>query len=225
MHGIGVILSRELLALLRSPRILAILLAVSVCSAFVVFLKWPTSAIVDLDGARGREVFRWLTYAMVAAAILAVPVFPSTLLVREVRRRTLELLLNSPLSRSSIYFGKVLAMLGFVMLLLCSTMPAMACAYLMGGVSFSGDILRMYLFLIVVCTELIVIGLLVGTWCRNTESALRWSYGITFLLTVVPWSQIERPVLHSARREFVSWTCSCVDPSFIVSKNLGDETT
>lgn len=187
MHGIGVILSRELLALLRSSRILAILMAVALCSAFVVFLKWPTSAIVDLDGARGREVFRWLTYAMVAAAILAVPVFPSTLLVREVRRRTLELLLNSPLSRTSIYLGKVLAMLGFVTLLLCSTMPAMACAYLMGGVSLTGDALRMYLFLMVVCTELIVIGLLVGTWCRNTESALRWSYGITFLLTVVPW--------------------------------------
>ena len=101
MSGIGVILSRELLALLRSSRVLAILLTVSVAAAFVVLLKWPTTAIVDLDGARGREVFRWITYAMLAASILAVPVFPSTLLVREVRRRTLELLLNSPLSRSS----------------------------------------------------------------------------------------------------------------------------
>ncbi|MFN9286772.1 MAG: ABC transporter permease, partial [Planctomyces sp.] len=125
MSGIGVILGRELLALLRSSKVLAILLTVSLAAAFVVLLKWPTTAIVDLDGARGREVFRWITYAMLAASILAVPVFPSTLLVREVRRRTLELLLNSPLSRSSIYFGKLLAMLGFVVLLLSTTVPAM----------------------------------------------------------------------------------------------------
>ncbi|HAV34164.1 MAG TPA: ABC transporter, partial [Planctomycetaceae bacterium] len=135
MSGIGVILGRELLALLRSSKVLAILLTVSMAAAFVVLLKWPTTAIVDLDGARGREVFRWITYAMLAASILAVPVFPSTLLVREVRRRTLELLLNSPLSRSSIYFGKLLAMLGFVVLLLSTTVPAMAAAYLMGGLT------------------------------------------------------------------------------------------
>lgn len=187
MSGIGVILGRELLAMLRSGRVLAILLSISLVASLVVLLKWPTTAIVDLDGARGREVFRWVTYAILAAAILVVPVFPSTLLVREVRRRTLELLLNSPLPRSSIYFGKLCAMLGFVVLLLSTTLPAMACAYLMGGLSLTGDVLRMYGFMMVVCTQLTVIGLLVGTWCRNTESALRWSYGVTFALTIVPW--------------------------------------
>jgi hypothetical protein len=105
-----------------------------------VFLKWPSSGIVDLDGTKGREVFAWLTYAMLAAAILIVPVFPSTSLVTEVRRRTLELLLNSPLSRTSIYLGKMLAMLGFVLLLLFATLPALTCCYLMGGLSFTDDV-------------------------------------------------------------------------------------
>ncbi|MFM7036930.1 MAG: ABC transporter permease subunit [Planctomycetaceae bacterium] len=187
MNGVGVILGRELLALLRSARVLAIFLVVATAASLVVLLKWPSSAIVDLDGTKGREVFRWLTYAMLATAILVVPVFPSTLLVREVRRRTFELLLNSPLSRTSIYLGKLFAMLGFVVLLLCTTLPAMACAYLMGGLSLGGDVLRMYAFLLLVCTQLVIVGLLVGTWCRNVESALRWSYGVTFALTIVPW--------------------------------------
>ncbi|MFM8478170.1 MAG: ABC transporter permease, partial [Planctomycetaceae bacterium] len=152
MNGVGVILGRELLALLRSTRVLAILVVVATAAALVVLLKWPSSAIVDLDGTKGRDVFRWLTYAMLATAILVVPVFPSTLLVREVRRRTFELLLNSPLSRTSIYLGKLLAMLGFVVLLLCTTLPAMACAYLMGGLSLGNDVVRMYGFLLLVCT-------------------------------------------------------------------------
>jgi len=95
MNGCLIIVERELLALLRSGRTLIILLAVSIAFSVIVFLKWPSSGIVDLDGAKGREVFAWLTYAMLAAAILIVPVFPSTSLVTEVRRRTLELLLNS----------------------------------------------------------------------------------------------------------------------------------
>lgn len=187
MNGCLTIVERELLALLRSGRTLAILLAVSLAFSLIVFLKWPSSGIVDLDGTRGREVFAWLTYAMLAAAVLIVPVFPSTSLVTEVRRGTLELLLNSPLSRSSIYLGKVMAMLGFVVLLLFATLPALTCCFLMGGLSFTDDVLKLYAFLALVSLQLIVIGLLVGTYCRSTESALRWSYGVTFAMTIVPW--------------------------------------
>ncbi len=187
MNGCLIIIERELLALLRSSKTLAIFMAVAVLFSLIVLLKWPSSGIVDLDGSRGREVFQWLTYAMLAAAILIVPVFPSTQLVTEVRRRTLELLLNSPLSRTSIYLGKAFAMLGFVVLLLFSTLPALVCCFLMGGLSFSDDVLKLYLFLMLVSAQLVVTGLLVGTFCRSTESALRWSYGITFAMTVIPY--------------------------------------
>ena len=187
MNGCLAIVGRELLALLRSSKTLAIFVAIAVSFSIIVFLKWPSSGIVDLDGAKGREVFQWLTYAMLAAAILIVPVFPSTTLVSEVRRGTMELLLNSPLSSTSIYLGKALAMLGFVILLLFATLPAMAGCFLMGGLSLREDTFRLYGFLLLVCTQLVVVGLLVGTWCRSTESALRWSYGVTFALTIVPW--------------------------------------
>lgn len=189
MSGSLVIIERELLALLRSHRTLAILLAVALGFAAVVVMKWPTSSVADLSGIQGRQVFQWLTFAMLTAAILIIPVFPATSLVREVRGRTLELLLNSPLSRSAIYFGKAGAMIGFVLLLLSATLPAMACCYLMGGISLTSDVLRLYAFLIVVCLQLTVIGMLVGTWCRSTEAALRWSYGVTFgimVLTIFP---------------------------------------
>lgn len=219
MSGCLVIIERELLGLLRSPKALAILVSVSLLFALIVILKWPATGIVQVEvsaaapaaadeqpgaepvvpgstapatsggavsGVQARVVFQWLAYAMLTAAILIVPVFPATTLVNEVRRRTLELLLNSPLSRTSIYLGKVGAMLGFVVLLMFATLPAMACCFLMGGVSLTTDALKLYGFLLLVSTQLVVIGLLVGTYCRSTESALRWSYGITFLVMVVP---------------------------------------
>jgi ABC-type transport system involved in multi-copper enzyme maturation permease subunit len=202
MNGCLVIIERELLGLLRSPKALLILVAVALLFAMIVILKWPTSGVVQIDasqltaaaeaetqplsGVQARIVFQWLAYAMLTAAILIVPVFPAMSLVTEVRRRTLELLLNSPLSRTSIYLGKVGAMLGFVILLMCATLPAMGCCFLMGGVSLTADSLKLYAFLLLVCLQLIVIGMLVGTWCRSAESALRWSYGVTFGLLIAP---------------------------------------
>jgi len=185
MNGCLVIIERELLGLLRNRKTLYILVATALAFAAVVILKWPSSGISDLNGQQARETWQWLTYAMLGAAILIVPVFPSTSLVREIRGRTLELLLNSPLSRASIYFGKAGAMLGFVLLLLFATLPAMACCFLMGGLTAS-DVLRLYGFLLLVCTQLIVVGILVGTYCRSTEAALRWSYGVTFAIIIVP---------------------------------------
>ncbi|MCA9033557.1 MAG: ABC transporter permease [Planctomycetaceae bacterium] len=185
MKGAVVIIERELLALLRSSKALAILLTVAIGFALVIILKWPTNSVADRDGLLGKQVFQWLTFAMLIASILIIPVFPATSLVKEVQRRTLELLLNSPLSRPAIYFGKVGAMMGFVLMLMFATLPAMSCCYLMGGPSLTKDVLRLYLFLLVVCLQLTVIGMLVGTWCRSTEAALRWSYGVTFGLLVV----------------------------------------
>lgn len=186
MRDSWVIVERELLALLRTNKALAILLAVALGFALVVLLKWPTSALVGLSGSQPRQVFQALSYAMLTAAILIVPVFPATSLVREVKQHTLQLLLHSPLSRTSIYLGKMGAMLGFIVMLLFATLPAMACCYAMGGVSFTGEILKLYGFLFVVCTQLVVVGLLVGTYSRSSEGALRWAYGVTFGLVVIP---------------------------------------
>ncbi|MCA9086587.1 MAG: ABC transporter permease [Planctomycetaceae bacterium] len=183
--GAFVIIRRELLALLRTNRALAILTSVSLLFAVVVILKWPSSALVDLTGRQAREVFQWLAWSMMAVALFVVPVFPATSMVREIRGRTLELLLNSPLSRVSLYLGKVGAMIGYVTLLLFATLPAMACCYLMGGVSLTDHVLRLYAFLFFASLQLIVIGMLVGTWARSIEEALRWSYGVTFAVAVL----------------------------------------
>lgn len=186
MSGSWSIVERELLALLRTRRAVWILFSVAIGFATVVILKWPTNSIVALSGAQAWQVFQGLAYAMLASAVLIVPVFPATSLVREVKKHTLQLLLNSPLKRSAIFFGKVGAMLGFVILLLAATLPAVACCYAMGGISLVGDVAKLYGFLVIVCVQLIVVGLLVGTFARSIEAALRWAYGATFGLVILP---------------------------------------
>ena len=43
-----------------------------------------------------------------------------------------------------------------------TTLPAVACCFLMGGVSLSEDVCRLYGFLLLVCTQLVVIGLILA---------------------------------------------------------------
>ncbi|MCP4173316.1 MAG: ABC transporter permease subunit [Fuerstiella sp.] len=185
MKGILAIVERELPSLLRTKQTLWIFVIVALTFSATVLLKWPSTSTADLSGVQARAVFRGLAYSMFVTVVLVVPAFPATGLIREVRRRTMELLLNSPLRRSEIFVGKLVALAAFAMVLLTVTLPAMACCYAMGAISPTDDVLGLYGLLGVICVELIVLGLLVGTIAETAESGLRWVYGATFSLTVI----------------------------------------
>ncbi|MCP4175742.1 MAG: ABC transporter permease subunit [Fuerstiella sp.] len=185
MKGTIAIIERELPSLLRMKQTLWIFAIVAFTFSATVLLKWPSTSTADLSGVQARAVFRGLAYAMFVTVVLVVPAFPATGLIREVRRRTMELLLNSPLRRSEIFVGKLIALAAFALLLLAVTLPAMACCYAMGAISPTHDVLGLYTLLGVICIELIVLGLLVGTVAETAESGLRWVYGATFTLTVI----------------------------------------
>ncbi len=185
MKGIITIVERELPSLLRMKQTLWIFVIVALTFSATVLLKWPSTSTADLSGTQARTVFRGLAYAMFVTVVLVVPAFPATGLIREVRRHTMELLLNSPLRRSEIFVGKLVALAAFAMLLLAVTLPSMACCYAMGAISPTHDVLGLYALLGVICIELIVLGLLVGTIAETSESGLRWVYGATFSLTVI----------------------------------------
>lgn len=184
MTGMFAIVRRELAGLLRMKRTVLVLVLVALAFSVVVLAKWPTSATADMSGHQARGVFRWLAYAMFFAVALIVPAFPATGLIREVRRRTMELLLNSPLQPWHIFLGKLLAMLVFCGMLMAVTLPAMACSYAMGALAAS-DVLTLYALLTLFCVELIVFGLLVGTFARTPEAGLRWAYGVMFSVVVI----------------------------------------
>jgi len=179
------ILQRELFGMLRTRRALAIQIVPAVIFGLVVLLCWPGDAQVDLFGARAREVFRLFSYSLLVAILLLVPAFPATSIVRERVRGTLALLLNSPLTLWSIYFGKILGALAFALLPLAMSLPAAAACYAMGGLSLENQLLPLYGVLALLTMQLTVAGLLVSSCSISTESALRITYGVVLFLTVI----------------------------------------
>ncbi|MEZ6124152.1 MAG: ABC transporter permease [Planctomycetaceae bacterium] len=194
MKGTLVVAERELPALLKTRQMPFILTGIALMSALTVLLKWPSDGVADLNGSQPRAAFRSLSFAMLLAVVLVIPAFPATGLVQEVRRRTMELLLNSPLRRSEIVLGKLAAVLSFAGLLLMVTLPAMACCYAMGGLSLVSDVGTLYGLILLLCLELSVVSLLAGTWADSPEAALRFAYGATFgvvIAALIPWQFLQ----------------------------------
>jgi ABC-type transport system involved in multi-copper enzyme maturation permease subunit len=179
------IVRREFLGTLRRPRAMLAINAVAIAFVALVALRWPTDAKVDLSGAQSQEVFRLFGYGLLTALLLLAPAFPATSMVREKRQGTLALLLNSPLTPWSIYAGKLVGCLGFVLLLLITSLPSAAACYALGGLSLTRDILALYAVLLLLAWEYTALGLLVSSYANQAESALRITYGCVLLLSVV----------------------------------------
>ncbi len=178
------IIQRELVGTLRNPRALAaqVVLVAMLCA--LVLLRWPDDSQVNLTGAEAQGVLRVFGYGLLVGMILLSPVFPATSIVKERVRGTLALLLNSSMSRWAILFGKLVGTLGFLLLLLLLSLPAAAACVAMGGVGV-GQIAQMYLVLVLCATQYAAMALLVSTYARSTDAALRITYGLVLLLAVV----------------------------------------
>ncbi len=179
------IIRRELLAALRTRTAPALQFAVALACALLVLVRWPSADAIDLNGAGAMQVVRIVGYGLLTAVMLLIPAYPATSLVRERNRGTLALLFNTPLPALSIYAGKLIASLGFSMILLVMTFPAAAACYALGGVTAQGGIALLYLVLGVAIVQIATLALLVSSRAQSADGALRFSYALTLAVCVV----------------------------------------
>ena len=152
-------------------------------------MRWPADATVDLSGSQSLEVFRIFGYGLLAGVVFLVPAFPATSIVNEKNNGTLALLLNSPLTAGSIYFGKLAGVLLFSMLVLLSSLPGAAACYAMGGIDLRGGLGLLYLVLVLLVIQYATLGMLVSSYVQSADAGVRITYSIVlslFLLTLVP---------------------------------------
>ena len=183
------VVQREFFGILRSPKAFATLLALTVAFSVAVLMRWPTDATVDLSGRQSMQVFRVFGYGLLAGVVFLVPAFPATSIVNEKNSGTLALLLNSPLSSYSIYFGKLAGVLLFSMLVLLASLPGAAACFAMGGIDLRGGLGLFYLVLTLLVIQYATLGMLVSSYVHSADAGVRLTYSIIFalfLLTLVP---------------------------------------
>ncbi len=179
------ILQRELVGLLRTRKALFLQAGAALVYALLAVLRWPSDAQVGISGAQAQQVFRMFGYGVAAVLLLVVPAFSATSLVREKNGGTLALLINSPMRPWSIYLGKLLGVLGFAAILLALSLPAAAACYAMGGISLVRHVAVLYAIAAVAALQAGTLGLFVSSRAGSSESALRATYGLLLLVSVV----------------------------------------
>ena len=179
------VLRRELLDRLRAWRTLASVLTLACLAGGLVWLKWPTDSRLDIVSQGALQVFTPLTYALAAAILLLVPAFPATALVRERRRGTLALLLNSPLSRSEIYLGKLISNFILASIIVSVSLPALAACYAMGGLSIADHFLPLIAVEMAMAMQFTAIGLWVSSRAQTSDASLRWTYAAVLAVVVL----------------------------------------
>ena len=178
------VFSREFIATMRSPRALILLLAPAVLLSGLVVLRWPADAVVTGFGVRSQELFRIFAYGALVSVCLITPITPAVSLVKERIQGTLVLLLNTPLSPWRIYLGKLWGGTSFIYLPLIMTWPAAAACYAMGGITLARQIAPLYGVLALAVLQISAMSLLVSSYSKNLDSAVRAAYSLMLVLTV-----------------------------------------
>jgi ABC-type transport system involved in multi-copper enzyme maturation permease subunit len=177
------LIQREFLGILRTKQAFAAIVFLTAAFSLLVLLRWPSDARVDLSGSQAQQVFRVFGYGLLAGVMLLVPAFPAVSIVREKRKGTLALLINSPLKPWSIYFGKFGGVLLFTLLLLATSLPAASACYAMGGIDLKQGLGRLYAVLFLLAIQYASVALLVSCYAQSADAAVRITYAAIFALS------------------------------------------
>ena len=137
----------------------------------------PLGAIV------GHFIFAGLALFELALVCAITPALTANAISSEVERKTLDMLLATPLSTASILWGKLISALSYVFLLILAALPIMSLVFIFGGVTFV-DILRALGILMACAITWGMIGVFFSTWLRRSGLATVISYAVLSLLAL-----------------------------------------
>lgn len=186
------VLHRELLNNLRSNYSFIMLLCYQAILGLIVLLAWPDSNsrlnVTETPEATRTLVDLFFLSQFVLAALIA-PSFAAGSIAGEKDRKTYEMLLASPLLPEKIVFGKLVASLVHVAVLIFSSLPIVMLCLPLGGVSIY-EVGAAFVAILCAVALFGMISVACGTWFRRPASSLVVSYLIILplgILLVFSW--------------------------------------
>jgi ABC-type transport system involved in multi-copper enzyme maturation permease subunit len=152
-------------------------------------LGWAIFAVMS-SGPRfggvtqyGPQLFMWLIIFEVVLLAFITPALTAGAISGERERQTIDLLFVTPIRPFSIIWGKLLASMSFVLLLLLLTVPIFSLVFLFGGIELDQ---MLYAFLVVGVTALTfgLMGIAFSSLFRRTLAATVAAYAAGFVLMV-----------------------------------------
>ncbi|MEJ7764283.1 MAG: ABC transporter permease subunit [Acidimicrobiales bacterium] len=197
------VLSRELRQRVRSRRASVVLTVyLSLLVGAVGLLVWGFEQAARNGGGMtqglGQTLFGTLLFAILGLVCFIVPGVAAGAVAGERERLTLMPLQVTLLTPGQILRGKLLASLAFTTLLLVATLPLLAVAYVLGGVTVS-QIAGGLFFVLATAAFLGVISIWASTVLRRVQAATVVAYGMVGVLVIGTMIAYGVQVLATAR--------------------------
>lgn len=159
-----------------------------VLGAVVTFTYFITTSNSDRSGVQGSTIgvvlFLTLAYAQLTVLLLMAPIFSAGSITIEKEQRTLAGLLTSLLTPWQIWWGKFVASLLFVLLLLVTSLPVLSMAFAFGGVG-PWEVFTATLTTVIILGSMSAIGLYCSSAFRRSIHATAVSYATVIAISVV----------------------------------------
>jgi len=175
------IISREMKVRMRFARsfwlqgaYLLFLIAIVLLAYQGILVYSPISHPADLQN-RLQAFYYMLLYSLVSVIVLIAPALTASAISFERERRTLDLLLTTPLRPMQILVGKLVASFAFLMLLLVESMPIVTVCIVMGGATV-GDLLATYALIGFSTLHLCAFAIYCSACNRSSGLATFWAY-------------------------------------------------
>jgi ABC-2 type transport system permease protein len=161
--------------------ILFYLLALAILIIGFVFIESMSNSQGYFKPDQSREMFMILSVLQLALILFITPGLTAGVISSERERQTLNIMLTTTQSSTSIILSKLISSISFLLLLIIASLPLYSIVFLFGGIS-PGQLLTMigfYIFTIITYGSL---GVLFSTLIRKTIVSMITTYGVTLFL-------------------------------------------
>lgn len=187
---INPVLARELKERMRGMWAFVALMVFLGLLTLTVWLVYTANQSVDLfsfDLERqtrlGRDLFEWVLSIMILLVCFLVPGLTAGAAAGERERQTLLPLQITLLKPRHILWGKVMASVAYLSLMVVAAMPIFAVAYQLGGVSLADAALGLLCVLVVgVLLAMMIVG--ISSYAKRVQTATLLAYGFTMVLLI-----------------------------------------
>jgi len=186
----------------RAPLVLTLylgLLGIFGYAVFILFVLFMTSNGQVGAAQVGATVFTFLAFIQISLISMFAPALAAGAISGERERQTLDVLLVSRVSALGIVWGKLVASVAFMLLLILAALPLFAAVFLFGGID-AEQFLVTQLLTVTTAVSLGATSLFLSAVFRRTLTSTVASYGAAFaslvgtlvvgwLATIVIWQR------------------------------------
>lgn len=178
---------KELRGRMRGRRAFVVLTTylavVSMFAGFIYLIVIANADYTTTYNTAGQAIFFTLIFIQGTLVIFIGPAFTASAISGEKERQTYELLRTTLLSPAALVAGKLISALGYVFLLLLSSIPILSLAFMFGGIDIT-ELIVSQILLIVSAITFAMLGLYFSSRSRSSTAASVATYAVVLFFTL-----------------------------------------